>query len=123
GPAKAGNSRAGEGPTSFTRRAIPFPDNGALAMTSIDDASGDAFVVFQSFVTPPTLYHVPDAEPTPVQVKQQEPTFEGSRFEVTQQWTTSADGTRVPYFQVAPKGMKLDGSNPMHIFSYGGFRN
>jgi prolyl oligopeptidase len=24
---------------------------------------------------------------------------------------------------VAPKGMKLDGSNPTHIFSYGGFRN
>jgi prolyl oligopeptidase len=107
----------------FTRVAIPFPDNGALQMSSVDDASGDAFVVFQTFVTPPTLYYVADAAPTPVEVKQQEPTFDGSRFEVTQQWATSADGTKVPYFQVASKGMKLDGGNPTHIFSYGGFRN
>ncbi|HEV8240770.1 MAG TPA: prolyl oligopeptidase family serine peptidase [Thermoanaerobaculia bacterium] len=107
----------------WSRRAIPFPDNGALGITSVDSSSGDAFVKYESFVTPPTLYYVPDASPTPQQVKQQQPTFDGSRFEVTQQWTTSADGTKVPYFQVAPKGMKLDGSNPTHIFSYGGFRN
>ncbi len=107
----------------WSRRAIPFPDNGALQISSVDSDSGDAFVKFQSFVTPPTLYHVPDRAPQPEQVKQQEPTFDGSRFEVTQQWTTSADGTKVPYFQVAPKGMALDGKNPTHIFSYGGFRN
>jgi prolyl oligopeptidase len=109
--------------TGWSRRAIPFPDNGSLSVTSVDDASGDAFVKFESFVTPPALYHVPDANPAPEQVKQQAPTFDGSRFEVSQQWTTSLDGTRVPYFQVAPKGMALDGSHPTHIFSYGGFRN
>ncbi len=109
--------------TGWSRRAIPFPDNGALGVTSVDPSSGDAFVKYESFVTPPTLYYVPDANPAPEQVKQQQPTFDGSRFEVTQQWTTSADGTKVPYFQVAPKGMALDGSHPTHIFSYGGFRN
>ena len=107
----------------WLREPIPFPDNGALSIVSVDPDSGDAFVRFQSFVTPPTLYHVPDRAPQPEQVKQQEPTFDGSRFEVTQQWTTSADGTKVPYFQVAAKGMALDGNNPTHIFSYGGFRN
>ncbi|HEV8631501.1 MAG TPA: prolyl oligopeptidase family serine peptidase [Thermoanaerobaculia bacterium] len=109
--------------SGFTRREIPFPDNGSLSVTSVDEKSGDAFVKYESFVTPPTLYYVPDPDPTPQQVKQQEPTFDGSRFAVSQQWTVSADGTRVPYFQVASKGMKLDGSNPTHIFSYGGFRN
>jgi prolyl oligopeptidase len=107
----------------WSRRAIPFPDNGALGVTSVDASSGDAFVKYESFTTPPTLYYVPDANPAPEQVKQQQPTFDGSKFEVTQQWTTSADGTKVPYFQVAPKGMALDGSHPAHIFSYGGFRN
>ena len=109
--------------TDWTRRGIPFPDNGALAVTSVDDASGDAFVKYESFVTPPTLYFVSDRDPSPAQVKQQAPTFDGSRFEVSQHWTTSADSTRVPYFQVAPKGMALDGTNPTHVFSYGGFRN
>jgi prolyl oligopeptidase len=109
--------------TGWSRRTIPFPDNGALGVTSVDPSSGDAFVKYESFVTPPTLYYVADANPVPEQVKQQQPTFDGSRFEVSQQWTTSADGTKVPYFQVASKGMALDGSHPAHIFSYGGFRN
>ncbi len=107
----------------WTRRQIPLPDNGSLGIDSVDGTSGDAFVTFESFVTPPTLYYVADQSPVPEQVKQQSPTFDGSRFEVSQHWTRSADGTRVPYFQVAAKGMKLDGSHPTHIFSYGGFRN
>ena len=74
-------------------------------------------------MTPPTLYYVADVNPVPEAVKQQAPTFDGSRFEVSQHWAVSADGTRVPYFQVSPKGMELDGSRPTHIFSYGGFRN
>jgi prolyl oligopeptidase len=107
----------------WTRRQIPLPDNGSLAIASVHGTSGDAFVTFEDFVTPPTLYYVADRDPVPEAVKQQAPTFDGSRFEVSQQWAISADGTRVPYFQVAPKGMTLDGSRPTHIFSYGGFRN
>ena len=109
--------------SKWTRRPIALPDNGQLDLDSVDGGSGDAFVKFESFVTPPTLYYVADANPVPEQVKQQAPTFDGSRFTVTQHWARSADGTRVPYFQVAPKGIKLDGSHPTHIFSYGGFRN
>jgi prolyl oligopeptidase len=107
----------------WSRQPVPFPDNGALEVMTVDDESGDLFVRFQSFVTPPTLYHVPATTLVPALVKAQEPTFDGSRFEVSQRWTTSADGTRVPYFMVAPKGLPLDGNNPTHIFSYGGFRN
>ena len=107
----------------WTRRAVPFGDNGALGVMTVDDESGDAFVSFQSFVDPPTLYFVDADDLAPQAVKSQAPTFDGSRFEVSQRWATSADGTRVPYFLVAPKGVKLDGSNPTHIFSYGGFRN
>jgi prolyl oligopeptidase len=107
----------------WTRRAVTFPDNGALGVMTVDDETGDFFAEFQSFVTPPTLYFVPAATLAPEVIRTQEPTFDGSRFEVSQQWAVSADGTKVPYFQVARKGLRLDGSNPTHIFSYGGFRN
>lgn len=107
----------------WTRRQMPLPDNGSLDIESVDGTSGDAFVTFEDFVTPPTLYYVADENPVPEAVKQQAPTFDGSRFEVSQHWVVSADGTRVPYFQVAPKGMVLDGTRPTHIFSYGGFRS
>jgi prolyl oligopeptidase len=112
-----------EAASGWSRRQIPLPDNGSLAIGSVDGTSGDAFVTFEDFVTPPTLYYVADENPVPEPVKQQSPTFDGSRFEVSQHWAISTDGTRVPYFQVAPKGMVLDGGRPTHIFSYGGFRS
>lgn len=102
---------------------ISFPDHGALSIATADDDSGDALVEFESFTSPPALYLVRAGSTVPEKILSQEPTFDGSRFEVVQQWATSKDGTRVPYFVVAAKGMKLDGRNPAHIFSYGGFRN
>lgn len=106
----------------WTQTVLPFPDNGTLNVQSVDDATGDAIVQFQSFLTPPALYYV-GVNNEVQQLKAQAPTFDGSRFEVTQNWTTSADGTRVPYFVVGPKGMKFDGNNPVWMFSYGGFEN
>jgi prolyl oligopeptidase len=102
---------------------IAFPDNGALSTATTDHDTGDALVLFETFTTPPALYHVKAGSTTPDLILSQQPTFDGSRFEVLQQWATSKDGTRVPYFVVASKGMKRDGTNPTHIFSYGGFRN
>ncbi|MDX1632815.1 MAG: prolyl oligopeptidase family serine peptidase, partial [Thermoanaerobaculia bacterium] len=107
----------------WSRRSIPFPDNGALHVTTVDDETGDFFAQYESFVSPPTLYHVAADDLEPEKVKGQEPTFEGSKFEVEQHWATSADGTEVPYFVVFPKGTEWNGKNPTHIFSYGGFRN
>jgi prolyl oligopeptidase len=107
----------------WKRERIRFPDQGALTVMTTDDASGDALVTFETFVMPPTLYHVASTTDAPVAVAAQEPTFDGSRFEVAQEWATSKDGTRVPYFVVAAKEMKRDGSNPTHVFSYGGFRS
>ena len=102
---------------------IPFPDNGALSITSVDDKTGDFFVQYESFITPPSLYHVDTKKLEPVLVKQQDESFDGSKFNVEQYFTESADGTRIPYFVVMNKQTKFDGKNPTHIFSYGGFRN
>lgn len=107
----------------WSREAIAFPDNGALSVMTTDDATGDALVTFQSFVSPPALYLASAQSPGPAVIASQEATFDGSRFDVMQQWAISKDGTRIPYFIVAPKGLRRDGSNPTHIFSYGGFRN
>ncbi|QYM79464.1 prolyl oligopeptidase family serine peptidase [Horticoccus luteus] len=109
------------GSTEWTREAIPFPDNGALKVTSTDDTTGDAWVVYESFLTPPTLYYVGHQASQPVKVKAEAPTFDASGFEVQQHWTQSADGTRIPYFVVGKKGFARDGKNPVWMFSYGGF--
>lgn len=57
----------------------------------------------------------------PVRIKNGPELFDATGFAVTQHFATSADGTRVPYFQVAPADMELDGLNPVYQDGYGGF--
>ena len=48
--------------------------------------------------------------------------FDASAHEVSQHFAVSDDGTRVPYFLVAPKDAPLDGKTPVYVSAYGGFR-
>ena len=47
--------------------------------------------------------------------------FDAKDLACTQHFATSKDGTKVPYFQLGPKEMKLDGSHPTLLDGYGGF--
>ena len=102
---------------------INFPDNGAIGVTAVDDESGSFFAEYESFITPPTLYHVNGKNLKPKAVKSQDQSFDPAPYQVDQFFARSADGTFVPYFVVMNKDTPFDGSNPTHIFSYGGFRN
>jgi prolyl oligopeptidase len=107
----------------WDRSAVDFPDNGSLEITSTDDATGNFFARYESFTSPPALYYVASEDWQPQKIKSQAPSFDGSKYRTEQYFATSADGTKVPYFVVLPKGAELDGNTPTHIFSYGGFRN
>lgn len=108
---------------SWQHTLVDFPDNGALQITSTDDKTGNFFARYESFTSPPALYYVAAKDWQPQKIKSQAPSFDGSRYQTEQYFATSADGTRVPYFVVLAKDAKRDGTNPTHIFSYGGFRN
>jgi len=73
------------------------------------------------FLTPSTLYRGTIGRERE-KLKSAPAFFDGGRFEIAQHEAVSADGTRVPYFQVSPKGLKPDGSNPTLLYGYGGFR-
>lgn len=103
--------------------AIAFPDHGAIGVTAVDDESGSFFAEYESFITPPTLYHVDGKTLQPKAVKSQAQSFDPSPYQVEQFFARSADGTFVPYFIVMNKNTEFNGKNPTHIFSYGGFRN
>jgi prolyl oligopeptidase len=47
--------------------------------------------------------------------------FASDDYETQQVWFTSKDGTRVPMFVVAKKGLSLDGDRPTLMTGYGGF--
>jgi prolyl oligopeptidase len=47
--------------------------------------------------------------------------FDPGRYETRQVFYRSMDGTRVPMFITAKKGVALDGNNPTMLYAYGGF--
>jgi prolyl oligopeptidase len=47
--------------------------------------------------------------------------FDSSKYETRQVFFNSSDGTKVPMFITAKKGLVLDGNNPTILYGYGGF--
>jgi prolyl oligopeptidase len=103
------------------------PLGGAPALSTIeaggvDADEGDAyFLTVSGFLAPTTLYYGTLGAGEAKAVKQAPSFFDASRNEVKQYFAASRDGTRVPYFVIAPKDLKPDGSHPTLLYGYGGF--
>jgi prolyl oligopeptidase len=81
----------------------------------------ETLFAFSSYTAPATLYRL-DAESGEATVfRQPKVAFDASPYETTQQFFTSKDGTKVPMFVTARKGIVKDGSHPTLLFGYGGF--
>ena len=102
---------------------------GAGAVDPVD--SDDVWVVTTGYLTPSTLSLAtvtgPDAEPRPVeQLKAAPAFFDTDGLVVEQRFTTSRDGTRVPYFLVGSAGQlhPEPGAEPAPtlLYGYGGFQ-
>ncbi len=92
-----------------------------LSVSAVDrQESDDYFLTVTDFLTPTSLYYGRRGKELD-KLKQMPSFFDSSNFEVTQHFAVSDDGTRIPYFQVSPKGMKLNGKNPTLLTGYGGF--
>ncbi|MBJ2120870.1 S9 family peptidase [Arthrobacter sp. MSA 4-2] len=95
----------------------------AYAVDDEDEEAGDDYwLVSTGFLTPSTLSrgtigsaHRP--------VKATPSFFDEEAYAVEQHFALSADGTKVPYFQVAAKDLVLDGANPTLLSGYGGFEH
>jgi prolyl oligopeptidase len=108
---------------AWTREALPgAPKFSTVAVVETDpDHSDEYWLTVTGFLDPPSLERgVLGSEPAK-KIKQEPAFFDASKFEVSQHFVTSKDGTRVPYFEIAPKGMKLDGKNRVLEYGYGGF--
>ncbi len=110
--------------TPGTWKAEPLKGAPAMGTTSVsavdEDATDDFFMVTRDFLTPDSFY-MGTLGREPELLKALPAFFDASGLQVTQHFTTSKDGTRIPYFQVARKGLKLDGTNPTLLDGYGGF--
>ena len=105
----------------WEQNVLPLPENGDPWITDIDPDGNFLIVGYEDFLTPDTLYFYDLKTRALKPFKALPPQFDASRYQVQQLWATSVDGTRIPYFVIASKDMKLDGSNPVILNAYGGF--
>ncbi|MFC5580519.1 prolyl oligopeptidase family serine peptidase [Rhodanobacter terrae] len=107
----------------WKREAMP----GAPAMSTISvidtdpDHSDEYWLDVAGFLAPASLERGVLGSAAAETIKQEPAFFDAAAFAVSQHFVSSKDGTRVPYFEITPKDMKLDGSNRTLLYGYGGF--
>jgi prolyl oligopeptidase len=106
----------------WSRTPLPTPEFGSVSATAIDDESDDFWLNVDDFLTPPSLYRGTVGQAGRELLKQLPAFFATAGLEVAQHEAVSADGTRIPYFQVSKRGLKADGTNPTLLYGYGGFQ-
>ena len=107
----------------WSSQKLALPANSAISLVSADDQSNHVFVSVSGFLEPSTLYRVEAASGKVEKIKSSPARFNPEGLQVTQRWVTSKDGTKVPYFFVARKDVKLDGTTPTLLYAYGGFES
>ena len=109
------------GATGWTAHALAVPDNAAVRLVSTSSTDDQFFLDVQSFVMPPAVWLGDAAKGEAREVKSEPARFDAGGDVVEQFAATSKDGTKVPYFVVHPKAMKMDGLNATLLEAYGGF--
>jgi prolyl oligopeptidase len=110
------------GPSGWTRTRLALPENATVGVTSTSEHDNRLFVNVTSHLQPSSLWMADAVTGQVEKVKELPPKFDASNLTVQQFEATSKDGTKVPYFVVHRKDLKLDGSNPTLLYAYGGFQ-
>lgn len=106
----------------WTSRPVDLPLDGTIGIAAVDsDTSDDYFVSLSNALTPTTLALGKVGSDRREPLKALPSFFDASGMKVDQREARSADGTRVPYVVVTPKGYKPDGRAPTILYGYGGF--
>ncbi len=106
---------------------IPLPKSGTVDPMDMGGGfSGsleysDVYFNCMSFFQAPTMYHynIPSGELR--EFFKMDLDLDLSKYEVTEEWFQSKDGTRVHMFLIHPPQLQLNGENPTLLYGYGGF--
>lgn len=99
---------------------LPLPGLGSASVVAEPDRT-EAFLTFESWDAPPTVFRVDLASGEREVWSRVEVPVDPSQIEVRQVFYPSPDGTRVPMFLVMKKGLPRDGERPTVLTGYGGF--
>jgi len=110
------------GPEGWTKTALPVEASSSVGISTSSDLTDTLYVAVEGYLAPTKLWRIDAATGERSVAKALPPRFDASLLEVEQLEVASTDGTKIPYFLVHRKGMKLDGSNPTLLYAYGGFQ-
>lgn len=99
---------------------IKLPENGVVNLEATSSSRDDFFVTYESSIQPTTLYHV-DGDNEVTEVTALPALYDATDVVIRQEFATSADGAKVPYFLVGRENVLEDGDAPAILYGYGGF--
>ncbi len=100
---------------------VTLPGTGTVAQVSGREDSVEIFFAFSSALYPTTVFAYDPAAKRSTPFEAADPPVDAAKFETVQLFATSKDGTRVPFFLTARKGLPRNGGNPAMVYGYGGF--
>ena len=100
---------------------INLPGVGAVAEMRGDAGLYELWFLFSSPLLPATVYRFDLDTRRTIAFEPPTPPIDHHRFETHAMFATSKDGTRVPFFLTAKRGVPRDGANPTMLYGYGGF--
>jgi prolyl oligopeptidase len=103
-------------------REVKLPGLGSVSVSG-RRRDGSFFYLFTSFVYPTTSYRCDPATGASRVFRQPKVDFDPAAYETAQVFYPSKDGTRIPMFVTARKGIARDGRNPAYLTGYGGFNS
>jgi prolyl oligopeptidase len=103
------------------RGELALPGIGTVDAIRGRQGDDEVFYSFTSFLNPTSIYRFDLKTRRNEVFRTPRVAFDPAGYETRQVFYTSKDGTRVPMFITAKKGIKLDGSNPTLLYAYGGF--
>ena len=105
----------------FTGDTLALPQNATLGVVSANGRGEDVFTSATGFTAPTTLFYGDLNTHSLTTISQSPQRFDARGLKVEQLWSTSKDGTKVPYFLVHRADAKFDGQTPTLLYADGGF--
>jgi prolyl oligopeptidase len=110
------------GPAGWQREPLAqLPELGSASAQAAEPRESDEyFLTVTDFLTPTSVsFGTVGSEPE--KLKQLPSLFSAEGLRATQHETVSADGTRIPYFEIGPATPAPEGGRPTLLYGYGGF--
>ncbi|HTQ40543.1 MAG TPA: prolyl oligopeptidase family serine peptidase [Pirellulales bacterium] len=100
---------------------VELPGLGSVSAFEGLRTDRETFFGFTSFTTPQIIYRYTLDDGKLSLFRRPQADFNPDDYETRQVFYTSRDGTHVPMFISAKKGLELNGGNPTLLYGYGGF--